>query len=152
MTLSVLRISRDVAEAWQYMPQVLQRIEKFCLLMDLESDPQDVVGLVRSLFTFGDPRLGLWIGVQDDRVVAHVLATPEPWGENKAYRYVLIRQAWVDPGIDARAEAKAVFDNCRAWALSLGLKRLVALTHRDAEAMLRRWSFKLYKVLLQQEV
>ena len=137
---------------WRYIPQILERIEKFCFLMDLESDPNDVVGLVRSLFTFGDPRLGLWIGVQDDRVVAHVLATPEPWGENKAWRYMLIRQAWIDPGVGGRIEAVKVFEEIKAWMRSLGLKRIVALTHRDGEAMFRRWQLKEYKVLLQLDL
>ena len=149
--MKVLRISRDDAESWKWVPYTLERIEKFCHLMDTESEPSDVSNLVRALFTVNDPRLGLWIAVEDDQVVAHLLATPEPWGENR-WRYCLIRQAWIDKGITTMVESGKVFQEVKVWAKSLGLSRLVMLTHRGQETFMRRWKFQPYKVLMQMSI
>jgi hypothetical protein len=150
MALKILRLNREDSESWHWVPFTLERIEKFCHLMDTESEPSDVSNLVRTLFVVGDPRLGLWIAVEDDQVVAHLLATPEPWGENR-WKYCLIRQAWIDKGVNTMVESDKVFQEVKVWAKSMGLSRLVMLTHRDEAAFMRRWGFRLYKSLMSME-
>ena len=149
--LKIIRIQREDPESWHWMPFVLKRIETFCVTMDVESEPFDVSNLVRALFTVGDPRLGLWIAGGDGQVIGHLLATPEPWGENR-YRYGLIRQAWVDKGVDTRLESGRVFDEVKRWAKSLGVSRLVMLTHRDEGVFMRRYGWKPYKSLMQMNI
>mgnify|MGYP001619630912 CR=1 FL=1 len=150
--LKIIRIQRDDVESWKWVPYTLERIEKFCHLMDVESEPSDISHLVRTLFSVGDPRLGLWIAVEEDQIVGHLFATPEPWGDARPCRYVLIRQAWVDKGVDGRIESGRVFQEVKVWAKSLGVSRLVMLTHRDEGAFMRRWGFKEYKALMRIEI
>ena len=149
--LDVIRMQRDNAEAWRYMPQVLDRLYRFCGEMDTESSAPEVVDLVRAWFAVGDIRLGLWVGVMDNVCIAHTFATPEPVGMDH-WKYVLIRQAKVDPGIDMRDETKQTMLEVIEWTKSLGLKQVNIVTHRDEAAMLRRWSFKNYKLLMRLDL
>ena len=133
------------------MPALLDRMSLFCLDMDTETEPQDLVDLVRVLFISGDTRLGLWAGVLDGTLVGHLLATPEPWGGTK-WKYCLIRQAQVDCGIDNRAESKAVFSEVKAWTQKLGLSQINMLTHRSEASMARRWGFSPFKVYMKLDL
>lgn len=148
---SVIFVHREVPAAWAWMPYVLQRIHNFCEKYDTETAPDDAVALVRAWFAAGDPHLGLWIAVRDGILVGHIFATPEPIGAARL-RYVLVRQAEVDAGIDLREEAKVVFANIEDWTRRLGLSKMIMVTHRDADAMARRWGWRQYKAMMYKEI
>ena len=150
--IETIRLQRDSAVAWAWMPLALDRIQRFCVEFDTDSLPWEMVEMVRVWFSMGDPRLGLWIAVREGQhLVGHILAHPEPAGASQ-WRYCLIRQAWVDPGVDLRREATGVFQAVDAWARSLGLGELLIVTHRNQAAMARRWGFSADKVLMRRRV
>lgn len=149
--LQTFKVHRDDPRSWRYMPEILDRLSKFCLNYDTETRPSDVVDLVRAWFCYGDSRLGLWVLLRDDAIAGHVFATPEPLG-SEYVTYILIRQAEVDPGFDSRKECEQVFDELKRWAKSFGASRILQLTHRDTAAFYRRWGFEPFKVLMKLDL
>jgi hypothetical protein len=148
----VIQLHRDDWRAWTWMPLVLHRIGKFCEDFDVETLPTEAQEWVRYWFCTGDPRLGFWIVVKDDdQLVGHLWASPEPMGTD-APRYMLVRQALVNPGVDLRPEAKLVFEAMREWGKKKGLTKVVMATHRNQTAMARRWGFTPIKVVMRQEL
>ena len=151
MACVLLQLTRGDCRVWALMPQVFERLARFCRAYDTETTPEDVVELVRAWFMTGDPRLGLWIAEEGGRVIGHLFATLEPMGANRPeqYKYCLIRQAEVDRGCDARQQAKEVFEQVKAWTVAVGLSRIVMATHRSEASMMRRWGFRGFKILMQ---
>lgn len=134
------------------MPQVFDRIALFCETYDPETLTTDIVDLVRVWFMSGDRRLGLWLTVSpEQQIIGHLLATPEPFNFDH-WRYMLIRQAEVDRGYALKEEASSIFNACMDWSKSLGLKRLVMVTHRSQDAMSRAWGFERYKAIMNREI
>ena len=134
------------------MPELLARMAKFTETYDPEGLPEETIELVRSWFTYGDMRLGVWVIIDnDEQIVAHLFVTPEPLGlDPKYFRFALVRQALVNPGVDAREETKVVFEQACMWARSLDLKTMLMFTHRSAESMARKWGFVENKKLMRR--
>jgi len=145
--MRVIKLTREDSECWGFMPQILDRLAKFCMELDTETEPWEPVELVRTWFTTGEPRLALWIVVNEQHVCGHLWATPEPLGVDKV-KYVLIRQASIDKGVNIRYSSKEVFDSLKQWSKSIGINRIVMLTHRNWKLMQRRWGFVPRKVLM----
>lgn len=150
--LTVMLMERGNPVAWQLMPQILARVAGFCQKFDTETLPEEAVEIVRTWFAGGDLRLGLWVVYDGGRVIrGHLFATPEPtWSDRP--RYVLVRQAEVDGGVDARPESKQVFEAVVAWAKLLGVKTINVLTHRSEVVYMRKWGFEPYKSLMRKEI
>lgn len=147
--IEIIHMHREVPLAWAWMPYVLHRVGAFCNTMDTETLPQEAQDLVRLWFMMGDYRLGLWIAVKDQReLVGHMLATPEPI-EIPQHRYVLLRQAQLERKVDFGDIPKQGFDLLAQWTRSLGLERVVMVTHRSSRAMARRWGFTSHKTLMK---
>lgn len=145
-------VRRDNAKAWAVMPFVLGRLALFCSTYDADTLPEESVEAVRAMFTTGDHRMRLWAGVADDgKVVAHLYATLEPFGAETS-RYVLIRQAEIDRGVDGGDASRRAFSDVVEWARASGVKRMLALTHRNVEPMYRRWGFEPYKMMLVKDL
>lgn len=147
----VLRIQRDDPLAWAWFPFVLARIAKFCTMYDTETEPLEMVDLVRGLFSNGDPRLFLSICIADHQVIGHILAMPEPFG-SEHWKYMLIRQAEVDAGVDVRNETKQAFNEVVEWTRKHGLRKIMMLTHRREDSMAKRWGFIPYKAVMQMKL
>lgn len=152
--MRILRIRREDATSWKIMPALLSRMARFSVMYDPEGLPEDVVELVRSWFTMGDIRLGLWVVLgKDDEILGHLFATPEPMAmEPHVWRYLLIRQAQANPKVDVRKESEEVFEEVRAWAEHLGFDMMLLLTHKNEVAMARAWKFQPYKALMARTV
>ena len=147
--IEIIHMYRENPIAWAWMPYVIYRVGEFCSTMDTETLPQEAQDLVRLWFMMGDYRLGLWIAVKDHKeIVGHMLATPEPI-EVPQHRYVLLRQVQADKGIDLRRTAKEGFEILKKWTHSIGLSRIVMVTHRSSRAMARRWGFTEHKTLMK---
>jgi hypothetical protein len=149
-----LFMRRDQALCWAYMPQVLQRVTSFLDRYDTDTPKHELWEQVSRMFAAGDRRLGLWIIADPNfNVVAHMLAQPEPVDKfDGPWSYVLIRQTEVDPRIDVRAESREVFAAVQQWTKSLGVNRMLMLTHRDSAAMARRWGWSEYKTLMEKDI
>lgn len=150
----VLRLQRDDPRAWMWMPYVLGRIHRFCVVYDTESTPNKLVDLALAWFACGDPRLGLWVAVDPQAgAVGHLLAHPEPLDDAVGpWRYCLIRQAEVESGWDLRREAKQAFEEVCRWAELLRIPKLTILTRKGERAMYRRWGFRPHRNLMVRDV
>lgn len=143
-----LRFHKDDDLAWGWLPCMARRVAKFCTTYDSETLPHEAEDLIRAWFFTGDIRLGLWGVIHKDLgLVAHLFGTAEP-SHLQTFRHTLVRQAEVDPGVDIRKESEEAFRQFADWTKSLGLLKILALTHRNTEVMFRRWSFQCYKSLL----
>lgn len=149
--IAIHRLNQSDDFSWQIMPQIIRRVGDFCLKYDTETLPHEAQNLIRAWFILGDQRLGLWSIVDDDIVLAHCWITPEPVGLDH-WRYMLIRQAEVDGEVDLRDEARQVYNEVKAWCRSLGLSKIIALTHREPTGLMRRWGFSPYKTLMELKV
>lgn len=148
----LIRLHRDDIRAWAWMPLVLHRIGRFCETFDVETLPTEATDWVRYWFCIGEPKLGFWIVVKDDiQLVGHMWVTPEPQG-TETPRYLLVRQAEVDKGIDVRFETKQAFEQMGEWGQSMGITRVVMATHRNHMAMARRWGFTPHKVVMRLDL
>ena len=146
--MRVIKLTRNDPECWSIMPQVLERLAKFCTELDTETEPWEPVELVRTWFAMGEPKLALWVVVDKEGVLhGHLWATPEPLGVDKV-KYVLIRQASIDKHVNIRDTSKEVFDSLKEWSRSIDVHRIVMLTHRKWTLMQRRWGFIPRKVLM----
>lgn len=145
--IAVLRLHRDNPLSWGFVPYTLERIAAFCTKYDTDSTSNDAVDAVRAWFTSGDKRLGLWIAydIHSFEILGHVWANPEPFHADH-WKYMLIRQ--VDAEGVTKPFARQIFNELKDWTKSIGLSRIVILTHRSARAMTKRWGFKLYKSLM----
>lgn len=152
--MQIYKLDPNDAVGWSLMPTVLYRTEKFCIDLDTETKPKEASDLLRSWFILNDPKLAFWLVLDDHGlVVGHLWATPEPFGlEDRAYEYVLIRQAKIDPGVNIGDTSKVVFDEVKTWAQALGVKKLMMLTHRPADVMARRWGFAPFKSLMKLDL
>lgn len=151
MDIVVLR--RDQPLSWALMPQLLNRLMRFLDSYDTDTPKQELFEQVSRMFAAGDGRLGVWMIVDGSKVVGHLLAQPEPVGyEQGPWQYVLIRQAEVDPKVDARALTKQVMALVEGWAQRLGTTKIYMLTHRNDAAMARRWGFTFFKHLMAKPV
>ena len=147
--VELIRCTRDDPRAWAWLPYVLYRAGTFCEEMDTETLPIEAQDLIRLWFVMGDYRLGLWIVIKDQQeLVGHMLATPEPI-EIPQHRYVLIRQVQLNKGLDLRTISKQGFTALTQWTRSIGLSRLVMVTHRSSKAMARQWGFEPHKTLMK---
>ena len=144
---------RDYPISAAYMPYAIDRLMRFCTTYDTDTVPAELAEQAWRLYGAGDPRLGLWIGVEGGHVFGHLLAQPEPFDRPQGpWQYVLIRQAEVDQHVNAISAAKTCFKQCEAWARSFGVTRLVMLTHRNEESMTRKWGFQRYKVIMEKKI
>lgn len=131
---------------------LLDRIGRFCVEMDTETPPREAVEMVAAWFSTGNQGLGLWAVIDPAFAIrAHLLATPEP-AAGGPYRYVLVRQAKADTGVDTREATEAVFDQVKAWARMLGAPRILMVTHRDERAMGKKYGFQSYKALMRLDL
>lgn len=149
----LIRFSRDDIKSWSYFPILLGRIYRFAQATDGETDPLELVDVVKRWFTFGNYTQASAWGMIDDsgKLVAHLFATTEPFGAD-ALKHVLIRQAEVDNNIDIMKECEEVFEQIKAWTCGLGLSKIIMLTHRSETAMARRWGFQTYKSLMRVDL
>lgn len=145
---TMIRMTREDPICWAWMPVLLERVYKFCELMDTETEPRDAQDLLKVWFLTSDhSKMAVWIAIDEGEIVAHMLATTEPFGSDRL-KYILIRQAWVDDRVEIRQICKDCFVDIERWARSLGLSRICMLTHRNEAAMGRAWGFQPYKVMM----
>ena len=148
----ILKFHKDNDLAWGWIPHMVRRVSKFCETYDTETLPHEAEDLIRAWFFTGDIRLGLWGVIHKDLgLVAHIFGTAEP-SHLQTFRHTLVRQAEADSRIDIRKESEEVFQEFALWTRSLGLDKILALTHRNTEAMFRRWSFEPYKMLMSLDL
>lgn len=150
----IVRMDWSNPVCWWVAPYLFHRIWNFTEKYDPEGLPGETADMARVWFTTGDPRLGLWGVVDSDKgLVAHLFANPEPLSSDpKLWKFILVRQAEVNDGIDIRPECEEVFRQLEEWTKALGLKKVMMLTHRNTRAMARRWGFKEYKTLCVKEL
>lgn len=154
MTYTPVFLHRDIAFASAILPQTIERMMAFCKKYDTDTKPEEIKEQAWRMFGCGDKRLGLWAMVKDMKtVVGHLMAQPEPWGlENGPWQYVLIRQAEIDKYENTLTQTPVVMASIEQWTRSLGLSRIVFLTHRKGALMSRRWGFRHYKVIMEKHI
>jgi len=152
MSYQILRIHKDDPRSWGLMPWLFARIYKFSDTHDSTWTPNEMCTLVQNAFVWNSPFLGLWAAVNDDGMIGgHLLATAEPWGQDQL-RYVLIRQAEVDRRLDVGDCVHQAFGLCETWAQSLGLNKIMMVTHRNPKAFRRAWGFTQTKVVMEKNL
>ena len=150
--IEAYRIDREDPKSWSLMPIVFWRVYEFCRRTDGETAPRDAVDMIRAWFVLGnDTQMAIWVLIKDGAVVGHCYATTEPYGADHL-RYILIRQVNVDKHIYAPDECKLVFDQVLGWAEGMGLDKILMLTFRDEQAMMRKWHFEKYKSLMSLNI
>ena len=152
---SIIRLHfarRDQASAI-FMPQVVERLKRFCVAYDTDTTPAEIEDHAWRLFGAGDVRLGLWFITRGPTVVGHLLAQPEPLlNERGPWSYVLIRQAEYDRKIDLRKECRIVHASVMDWTKALGAKQTTMITHRNPKAMARLYKYSYYKTVMIRPV
>ena len=148
----LFRVRKHDPRCWGLMPWVFARVYKFTESHDTVVTPQEMCELVQNAFIADSPFLALWVVVSEQGdIVGHMLATAEPWGA-EVLRYIMIRQAQVDPKVDIREQTAEAFQLCREWAKSLGVNKLTMLTPRKAETFARRWGFTKVRTMMERKL
>lgn len=153
VTLEVHAVHRGDERGIIWLPATIERVMRFAEEFETDATPQQVADFVWQSIANRDPRVMLYIVVGSGRVVGHLLAHVDPLGPaNPPASKVLIRQAQVDQGVDARAACQEAFSRLSVWSRALGMTTFSAVTHKAPAAMLRRWGFHHYKHILQREI
>jgi hypothetical protein len=151
--MDVYRMDRNNPVTAAFMPYVVARAMRFCTEFETETNPVSLGNHLWSFYASGDPRLGLWVVVTEFTIVAHVLAQPEPMSLDPNERsYILIRQAQVNPKVDARKHMEHIMHEIETWAETFGITRLMMCTHRKASVFSRRWGFREHKIIMEKNI
>lgn len=123
-------------------PLLHTRIREFAAERDEWVHPEVFAASVMARLWERDPRLLVLVLVTESEVVGHVVAQLQDEGKP----VVLVIQTKADRDVGhALIEAMHLTEQ---WARSQGAVSLIAVTHRDPDAMARRFGFKLSRHLL----
>ncbi len=130
------KFSIDSALSWLMMPQLLNRVGEFCGKLNTDTSAEVLVPQVRAAFAVGSPDFSAWGMLQGNRLVGHVIASKEAYGNTKPY--VLILQAEMD---GVYKNAPQIFEEVKTWTQSLKLSEIRNVTARG-ESIAKKYGFE----------
>ena len=153
--VELLRIHRDAKGTTRWLEPVCERIRNMSARFD--ANPQGLVDEVHKRFASKDPALGLFVGIENDEIVGHVLAIIEQYDG----RWV----AWIKQGEHDGRAGRAVIDAVLAclteWVevVNLAFKDhgihvvdLLFSTPRMTDAWLAHSGFLPFRYLMQRKI
>lgn len=114
--MMVAPLHRAEAWAWAYMPQALARVRAFRANYEHYGDVERLVRVIEAHFLTDDPDVLLIVGVEDGKVMGHMLLTLDEWLGSK---FVTIQQYEVDVALP-REELRAHLALVETWARHKG--------------------------------
>lgn len=147
----VLRLERKCEECWRFLPQVSERIAAFGARVG-QGNLEGLVRRVEASFVLGEQSetaLAVWIAVEGDRVVGHLLATQEVYNDEIIG---MVSQVWLDHGKVPRALQDSVVFELEQWRDAHKFPRLLMITSRyRARAWQKRAGFKKWREIYSSE-
>lgn len=143
---TILRLRPTVAAHWRHAGALVERIPAFIRRFGLESDPAVVTAHLTSFWAAGAETVGLWVMLDAERVVGHLIAVMETlWG----VPYGMVMQVEIDHPFTLTPEQHhTMLGEVAQWAQAQGARSVKMLTPRDPEAWMRHSGFVFDKALL----
>lgn len=136
---------------WELMPQLKERVMRFCREYDTESSPEALWRQAEISFVSNNPTALLFAAVDDrGRVVGHALLTVEEYLGRKSLNVNQLQTDGNVPRDDVRRWMEAI----GKWALSRGIEemRCIALDARRARAFERLYGFHGERVIMTKRL
>lgn len=149
--MRLVRIRRDDADALRWLHEVMRRIR--AMVQRHSGDHETFVTQVWTLLAQRSPYLGLWAGVEHDRLVGHMVATVQQWD----HEYVgWVHQLEMDRP-STQAEWDAGMEALREWAADAShalvtqgatLSRLLMTTPHNPKVFMRRGGWQPFRTMM----
>lgn len=149
MSVELIRLDRKLDRAWALLPQVAARILDFGVRMG-QADIDLLVKKVEAAFVVPMDTVAVWLAVDGERVLGHLLAVEDDWAGQKI-GFVL--QLSMDGGRVPEDVRRLANQELEAWARGHGYRKLLMLTRRGAfRAWRRLYGFDLFRYLMTKEL
>lgn len=147
--IRVLAMRYSDPETWQYMPEVLQRIEMFCTTLDTDSDPEKMSQTARYNYVVENPLSLCLAAIHGGQVVGHLMAEFASWGGKEIVQVI---QYELDHGIrhDAIANGWSLIEEW-AWQHNPDIEIFQVLAQeRGTIEVFRRYGFESKYVVMRR--
>ena len=148
--LHVMRMHRDTMSSWSLMPELLRRIERFCVDYDSDADAAFLVRLYMAQFTAEEPVYICGVFIEHGEVVGHFMAGLMYWCGTPA---VTIMQFQADVPLPETLVAEGM-DLIKEWAWERdpNINIFQALvSERKLIEHFRKWGFHTKYALMRHE-
>ena len=144
--------------SWVFMPQLINRVRKFSVDLNLDLNPDLMEEMVRVNFVARNPQVLALASIEDTKVVGHLVASIDVLNDyrgNKVKRYLTILQAEHDKDHpmdnDYRRDCMEV---CMEWAKANYCDAIQLLCEGEWRVKLfrDRYGFKVHKTIMKMEV
>ena len=138
--------------AWAFMPYALERIKKFAVKYQTDTNPDEIASLIMVHFVSDKPVLVAGVAYQPgDGVFAHVLACIDDITGN---RFLTIMQMETDIPFSDREPVKRMFEELKVWGLQNGAEEARIVTSDKAHARMfeRYYGFKQHRIVMRKSL
>ncbi len=141
-------LRREDALSWSLVPEVCQRIRRFCERVASDAPAELLVQTLWLNFVHATPQMIAFVGLDDSGLVGHALVSIEEWAGT---RIATVLQYEVDHPVP-REEIRRCYGELVRWARSCGATQLqgLAINHRVARVLRQRYGFTERYVLMRR--
>lgn len=148
--MRALLLRREDPLSWSLVPEVCERIRRFCELVGSDTPAEMLVQAYWQSFVQPKPLMIAGVALDDTGIVAHVLLVIEEWAGT---RTATVFQHQHDRPIP-REELRRGFEAVLTWARSCGAMQFqgLALDRRVARIARQRYGFKEHRILMRRPI
>jgi hypothetical protein len=146
-------LSKDNPLAWALVPHALERIKRFSVKYETDTNPEVLADLIQQHFVSDKPLLLVIVAYRPGKgVFAHALACID---DITGSRFVTIMQLETDIPFKDRAEVKRMWDQFKVWGLENGATeaRIVTMDDNIHARMFQRYhGFKKHRISMRKSL
>jgi len=138
--------------AWAFMPYALERIKRFSVKYQTDTDPDALASLIQQHFVSDKPLLKVIVGYQKGHgVFAHALACID---DITGIRFLTIMQLESDIPFEDREEVARMFGQFEEWGRQHGAieVRLVTMDQKHVRMFERYYGFKQHRISMNKSL
>lgn len=103
-------MAKDSPDCWRYMPEVCERLRRFCARYDSDADPEQLVQTYQANFVASTPYMICLVALDGESIIAHLLVQLSEW---MGCRYGMILQ--YEHEEDARGIPPLALQRTASW-------------------------------------
>ena len=142
-------LHRDRPTSWVYVPQLLERVERFCRERQTDTDPGTLRKAIMQDFTADNPQMLVLIAIEGSEIKGHLLAVMCSWFGRK---FSLAMQIECDRHV-GDGIMTAGWEQLKDWTTAQGGRKIKCEALTPALARLyRRFGLRNKRITLEVEV
>ena len=147
-----LMLDKSNPMAWAFMPYAVERIKRFAVKYETDTQPEALAALVQTHFVSDNPLLMVAVGYEKGLgVFAHALACID---DITGKRFMTIMQLESDVPFKDRAEIDRMMHQFEVWGRQNGAveTRLVTMDERHVRMFERYHGFKKHRISMNKSL